>query len=136
MGVTLKGVAEMIAKIRAAKKGLPLLVGEALWEDAKPDVIEAKKRSPVYTGPVTASSPIPGVLQDSIHAEGPTYEGNKISVEIVAGGLAGAYAIPQHERLDYHHTVGQAKFIESVIMEGRGSKLARVAARIDISKIK
>jgi hypothetical protein len=136
MPVTLTGVTEMIAKIRAVKKGLPLMIGEALWEDAKPDVLEAKNRSPVYSGPVTASSPIPGVLQDSIHAEGPTYEGHLISVEIVAGGLAGAYAIPQHERLDYHHNIGQAKYIESVLMESRDTKLAHVAARIDISKIK
>lgn len=136
MPASLKGVAEMIANIRKAKTSLRLAIGEAMWEDAKPDVAEAKRRSPVYSGPVTASSPIPGVLQDSIHAEGPTYEGHTISVEIVAGGAAGAYAIPQHERLDYHHEVGQAKYIESVIMESRDTKLARIAARIDFAKIK
>lgn len=28
------------------------------------------------------------------------------------GGAAAAYALKQHENLQYHHTVGQAKFLE------------------------
>ena len=33
------------------------------------------------------------------------------------GGAAEAYAVVQHERLDYKHTTGQAKFYESAMLE-------------------
>jgi hypothetical protein len=34
-----------------------------------------------------------------------------------------------------HHTIGQAKYIESVILESQSKKAGRVAARIDIGKM-
>jgi hypothetical protein len=132
---TLTGVNEMIAKIRAFKKNFPQAVADALKAEMEIEVKECKKRAPVYTGPLGPSYPVPGVLRDSIHLEGPVIEGTNISAMIVAGGEAGAYAIPQHENLEWFHKQGQAKYIESVIFESRDHIAARVAARIDISKL-
>jgi hypothetical protein len=134
--VAVSGVLEMVANLRNFKKNFPGHVAEAMRIEAEVDAIECKKRSPVYTGPVTPSSPIPGVLQDSIHVEGPNFKNDIIYVEIVAGGEAGAYAIPQHENLTYHHEIGQAKYIESVMMESRDTMAARIAKHIDFAKLK
>lgn len=37
--------------------------------------------------------------------------------EIGFGGAASAYALEQHENLDYYHDVGQAKFLEMAFIE-------------------
>jgi hypothetical protein len=136
MPTTLTGVDEMIAMLRKVKIELPKLVAKALEEDTQKDVEECKRRSPVYVGPSGPGKPIPGVLRDSIHSEPVQITRDQISIEIVAGGEAGAYAIPQHEELTYQHEVGRSKYIESVLMEMRDEKLARVAALVDISEIK
>jgi hypothetical protein len=39
-----------------------------------------------------------------------------------------------HEDLDAFHKVGQAKYLESVIMESRGFIGARVARRLNIAE--
>jgi hypothetical protein len=50
------------------------------------------------------------------------------------GGAAEDYAVVQHERLDYFHTTGQAKYLESVLNESREHMLARIARRVDLNK--
>ena len=40
------------------------------------------------------------------------------------------YAVRQHEELDYHHDVGQAKYLESALNENADQVLAIVAASI------
>jgi hypothetical protein len=37
--------------------------------------------------------------------------------EIGYGGVAESYALEQHENLQYHHNVGQAKFLELAFIE-------------------
>jgi hypothetical protein len=37
--------------------------------------------------------------------------------EIGFGGAAESYALEQHENLQYHHDVGEAKFLEKAFME-------------------
>jgi hypothetical protein len=46
------------------------------------------------------------------------------------GGAAEAYAIVQHENLEFHHTTGEAKFLESVLNESRPFMAQRIAKRI------
>jgi len=128
--VRLLGVPEMIKKIREIQKQFPDRVINALRYEAEIEVTEAKKRTPVYTGPTGPGKPIPGLLRASVHQDGPYREGSRIYTRIVAGGAAGAYAIPQHENLEYFHEVGQAKYIESVIMESRPFMAARLVARL------
>lgn len=130
LGIRLEGVPEMIRKIREVQKLYPDRVKQALAVEAEIEVTEAKKRTPVYTGPTGPGKPIPGLLRASVHQDGPHREGHRIYTKIVAGGAAGAYAIPQHENLEYFHEVGQAKYIESVILESRPFMAARIVARL------
>ena len=77
-------------------------------------VLEIKRTSVVKRTPKDV-----GTLRNTIHVEGPTSSGKKISGAIVAGGPAAPYAIVQHENLQYKHKVGQAKYLESVMLEAR-----------------
>lgn len=131
--VRLLGVKDMINRIRAFQEKFPDRVVAALRVEAEIETTEAKKRTPVYTGPTGPGKPIPGVLRNSVHLDGPHRDGRRIYAAIVAGGAAGAYAIPQHENLEFFHEVGQAKYIESVIMESRPYLAARIAARLRVS---
>jgi hypothetical protein len=54
-----------------------------------------------------------GILKGSGHVE---VDENRVSVTLAYGGAAGAYAARQHEELDYHHTVGEAKYLEKPLM--------------------
>lgn len=126
----LLGVSNMTKNIREVAKKFPDRVMQALRVEGEIETTEAKKRTPVYTGPTGPGKPIPGLLRASVHLEGPFREGTRIYAKIVAGGAAGAYAIPQHENLEFFHEVGQAKYIESVIMESRPFMAARLAARL------
>lgn len=129
-GASLKGTAEMKEKFFRFAKRYPDFVGAGLYQETEIETTECKKRAPVYVGPPGPGKPIPGVLRGSIHTEGPFREGTRIWTKVVAGGAASAYAVPQHERTDYFHKVGQAKYIESVILESRPFMATRVARRI------
>ncbi len=105
-------------------------IAPAVYMETSIEATEVRKRTPVYVGPTGPGHPIPGVLLASIHVEGPFIAAGRVWCRIVAGGAAGAYAWRQHEEMDWFHSVGQAKYIESVIFESRDSIKGRVAARI------
>jgi rRNA processing protein Gar1 len=71
-----------------------------------------------------------GTLRNSVLLKGPEQIGKKTTCSIVAGGAAAPYAVVQHENLQYHHTEGQAKYIESVILESRSSIGDEIAALV------
>lgn len=73
-----------------------------------------------------------GHLRGSVHPQGPFREREIIYTLIVCGGPAAPYAIFVHENLTAKHDVGQAKFLESVIMESRRTMAARVARRLQL----
>lgn len=114
----------MKAKLHRLRQKLPDEVGRALYVETQIEATEVKRRTPVDRGPLRAS----------IMVVGPTREGRRVYTMIVAGGPAAPYAIYVHEDLDAHHTVGQAKFIESVLFESRAHMGARVARRIELSR--
>lgn len=62
----------------------------------------------------------PGELRDSRYVE---VEG----VSDVAIGYRAYWAGWQHERMDYHHVIGQAKFLEQALTEGKDEALQAVA---------
>ena len=134
-GADMKGVVEMRNRLKAFQAKFPQEVKRALRIECEIEATEAKKRTPVWTGKTGPGYPIPGLLRDSVHVEGPFQEGPRIWALVVAGGAAGAYAIPQHENLEWFHTIGQAKYIESVIFESRPFMASRVAARLELSKV-
>lgn len=98
-----KGVTETILSlqragmdiVQAAKAGL-YRVGQQIMTDSKSRYV------PVDTG----------VLRASGYVEPPVVSGSLISVTLGYGGAAQAYATVQHEDLSFHHTVGQAKYLE------------------------
>ena len=73
-----------------------------------------------------------GTLRNTIHVDGPESQGKRITVAIVAGGPAAPYAIVQHENLSFKHTEGQAKYLESVILESRSTIGADIAALVKL----
>ena len=54
----------------------------------------------------------------------------KVTVTMGYGGAASAYALVQHERTDYHHTVGQAKYLEQPVLEAAGGLGNRIGRRV------
>lgn len=59
---------------------------------------------------------------------------SRVSVDEGQGRAVISYddpaAVPQHERLDYHHDDGQAKYLESALASERGEVGRIIAARI------
>lgn len=121
----LNGAAEMKRKVQKIKKNLPDEIARALYAETEIEAKESKRRTPVDTGELRAS----------IHVLGPERSGLMIYTMIVAGGPAAPYAVYVHENLDAFHKVGQAKFIESVIMESRPYMASRVAKRIEMNRV-
>jgi hypothetical protein len=120
----LTGADKMKARLKTLIKRFPDEVGRALYIETGTETTEVKRRTPVDKG----------TLRASIHQVGPIRNGRTIYTLIVAGGPAAPYAIFVHEDLDAFHKVGQAKYIESVILESRSSMGARVAKRIDLNR--
>jgi hypothetical protein len=49
---------------------------------------------------------------------------------ITVGGPSASYAIYVHENLENFHPIGQAKFLESVVLESAPFLGARIATRV------
>jgi len=102
--IVLTGVREMVARLQAkpaqvrdaAARGL-YLFGERIMA-----------RSKEYYVPVKT-----GTLRRSGQVGRPDRMGDSVSVKLSYGGAASAYALVQHERTDYHHPHGQAKYLEA-----------------------
>lgn len=114
----------MKARLLAIGQKYPDRVGAALRVETEIESTEVKRRTPVDSGNLRAS----------IHVEGPIRDGKRVWTKIVAGGPAAPYAIFVHEDTETHHKVGQAKFLESVIMEARPFLAARVAKRLEAER--
>ena len=115
------GAREQAARIRAIARNFKPKLGAALYQEGQIETTEVKKRTPVDKG----------TLRGTVTLLGPFWKGNVVYVLIVAGGPAAPYAIYVHENLEAIHKVGQAKFIESVILESAPYMPARVLSRLD-----
>jgi hypothetical protein len=124
-GASLKGAAEMRERLKGLRGRFPGDVARALYQETQVEATEVKKRTPVDKGPLRASE----------HVVGPMRQGNRIWTLIVCGGTAAPYAVYVHENLEALHKVGQAKFLESVILESRPYIAARVAKRVRLNAI-
>lgn len=71
-----------------------------------------------------------GTLRGSGHVQDPETDRTKVTVTMGYGGAASAYALVQHERTDYHHTVGQAKYLEQPVLEAAGGLGNRIGRRV------
>lgn len=67
---------------------------------------EVKDSRPGHGVPVDT-----GALRSTGRVEGPTFTRHSPEVELSFGGSAAPYALVQHEHLEYHHTVGEARYL-------------------------
>ena len=94
-------------------------VEPALRAEAEIEMAEAKRRTPVATGALRASG----------HVE-VTVSGRDAEARLRFGGPSAPYSVFVHENLRAYHRVGQAKFLESTLMESKRFMAARLARRI------
>ena len=85
----------------------PKVVGGALFRESERIMAEIKT---VPFVPVDT-----GVLRNSGFVSPPEIDARGATVIMGFGGPAASYALVQHERLDYHHPVGQAKYLSEPV---------------------
>ena len=111
------GVEQLKMALAKRVNEAPSAMGQALYVEAERIMTESRERVPVDKGPLRGSGI---VLLPEINANG-------AEVEFGYGGAASEYAVIQHERLDYSHTVGEAKFLERPTLEAADGLEARLA---------
>ncbi len=118
------GQKEMHAKLVRLLYLFPQQVERAIHAEADIQMVEAQRRVPEDSGDLKATG---RVQMESGRGE--------VKAFLTFGNEAdrtGIYAIVQHERLDYAHTKGQAKYLESVLMEAAPGLGQRIANRIHL----
>lgn len=107
----------MQQKVRHVQQKFPERVADAALAEARIELKEAQRRTPVDTGALRASG---AVVQ--------TVEKSTIQTDIV---FDTPYAIFVHEDLEANHpNGGQAKFLESVLRESAPYMAERLARRL------
>lgn len=115
--MNLRGLQQMQSTLKKIQQEWPSLVKSALYEEAQIEMKEMKRRTPVDTGE----------LRDSGMVHQPVSTEKKISVALSFGAEHAPYV---HENLEAFHPVGQAKFMESVLMESAPFMAERIARRL------
>lgn len=137
MPIRLSGVSASLSSLKRIQEKLPNEISRALFAEANIEMTEAKRRTPVWN-PANKLPPghVPGTLRASGMVHPPVWEMGRLTVELTFGGGASEYALYVHEDLDAFHATGQAKFLESTIMESAPHMAARVARRIKLAGLK
>ena len=103
MAIRWTGIDNLNRILDSVEKQAPERIGAALRTEGERIMTDSKRNYvPVYQGTLRASG----------HVQGPTLRRNSAEVTLGYGGAAAAYALVQHERTDYAHTVGQSKYLE------------------------
>jgi len=121
----LTGAKEIRAKLSLIVRNAPKELGAALYAEALLIEQESRRRTPVLTGALRASheTSLPLVTRD------------EVAIAIRCGGPAAPYAIYVHEMVELHHRVGQAKFLESAVLEASAGLAERVARRVSLERM-
>lgn len=130
MSMTWTGLSELTEKLTVSQAEAVPLLASAIYEDAELMMTAAKERTPVGGGEYSPYDKAPGTLRASGHVDAPKIAGTTIDVTLGFGGAATSYAMVQHEHGEFHHVVGQADFLGSVVMEGAAGYGDRLAARL------
>jgi len=101
--VTIEGNDKLTATFNEMEKEATKIAGQAVWAAALDIASESMREVPVRDGILRASQVVTRP-EDSPRSE-------VVSVSISYGGAASAYAMVQHERTDFKHTVGKAKYL-------------------------
>ncbi len=119
----IQGLDQLNARLRDVAALVVGRAGAALRSEAELIMTAAKERTPVRYGHLRASGSVAG-------PSGPEQE-----VTLSFGGNAAPYAIYVHENLEARHDPpyghgGQAKFLESAVLEAASSLPDRLVARM------
>lgn len=135
-----RGFKELDAKLARLGARGPVAVEGALFEFGSLVEGDAKGLAPVDTGNLRGSGfTLTASLNDIGGTAEPSGEARALArntaTEITAvvgfGGPSAPYAAVQHERTDYHHTVGQAKYLETPLKARSPELLTIIGARVD-----
>jgi hypothetical protein len=119
------GVHAVDGRISTLVHRFPTDAMKALLEEAKIEKREVDARTPVDTGDLKKTNRI----------EGPVKKGTVLTIYLKSGNDGVPYAVYVHENLEAFHRVGQAKYLESVLLESAPHLMRRVAARLQLKSV-
>jgi len=119
--VEVKGTKELQRTLEKLGERAQAELGKALYAEAELIMTESKKQVPVDTG----------TLQGTGHVEQPEYDHDQVIVQMGYGGPAAPYAVVQHERLDFKHKVGKAKYLEDPVKAAVPKLPSAIAKRLE-----
>ena len=123
----LRGEEAMLRKLRKLEKVYPDRMELALTIEGELIMTKSKQSFvPVRFGP----------LRSSGFVEGAKRTARLVSVRLVYGGTAAPYAIIQHERLDFKHKVGEAKYLEKPMNQAVPGMAKRMARTLDLNRVR
>jgi hypothetical protein len=93
----------------------------ALYQEGEAIMTESKRQCPVDLGNLRATG----------HVSQPEMQQGHITVTLAYGGPSATYAIVQHERLDFRHTVGGPKYLERPTLEAVNGMEQRLRKAIE-----
>jgi hypothetical protein len=111
----------LVPGVEKVKRELPKQMRDAVQAEAEALKVVAQSRVPVKTGALKNSA---RVVMDP----------DKAKASIVFGNTDVDYAVIVHENLEAHHENGQAKFLESTLMEATSGMAERLATRMRFEK--
>lgn len=114
--IALAGVGKVLKAAERVGERYQHAMEAALYGLGNEIMTDSKRRVPVDFG----------ALKGSGYVTMPVADARTITVELGFGGPAKAYAVVQHERTEFHHEVGEAKFLENAINAASGGAARRV----------
>ena len=139
MRVTERGTAGVLQSLKALAGSAPLAVEAGLFEHGSKVEGDAKELVPVDKGNLRASG---FTLTPSLQNVGPGAQPSgearamaiatpqEISAVVGFGGPSLEYALIQHERTDFHHAVGQAKYLSQPAQQRAPELPATIAKHV------
>jgi len=100
---------------------------QALDEFGEHVLGDAQQLAPVGGGLYSPNDPAPGTLKASAFTRPAEVSNGKIKKEL---GFNTVYAEVQHERIDFHHDQGEAKFLENAIRANQPKMVPYIEQRI------
>jgi len=117
ISIKIDGVKEVLDGLNKAAIKYPEATGAALFEEG-----EAIKAASIQLVPVDT-----GRLRSTAYTSPPREGSHGPEVKVSYGTK---YAVPVHERMESHHTVGQAKYLEQPATAAMAGFAGRLAKRI------
>lgn len=117
---TLGGIPQLDRSLQQSIPNTLIAVGGALYREGQAIIADSVPLVPVDEGTLVNSHVV--LL--------PQISGETIEVVLGYGGAAQAYSVVQHEREDYHHTVGQAHYLSEPFAAHAAGMAERLAAEI------